>query len=99
MDVMPVAGQRRVVIFVRGAAGIDPNSAARVAALYGLSTTESAVAVAIGVGRSAQDIATERGTSILTVRGQIKSVMGKMGVHRQSEVAAAVAALSGSTTH
>lgn len=99
LDQMLVAGQRRVVIFVRWAAGVDAASAARVAALYGLSTTESAVAAAIGAGRSAQEIANDRGTSILTVRGQIKSVMGKMGVHRQSEVAAAVAALTGSTTH
>lgn len=61
--------------------------------LYGLTLAEAQVAVAIARGDSPTAIAAARGTARETVRSQIKQIMGKLGVRRQSGVAALVASL------
>lgn len=47
--------------------------------LYGLTPAEAAVAVALAGGASAEDVASVRGVSLMTVRVQIRAVLGKTG--------------------
>ena len=53
---------------------------------YGWTVTESEVAASILNGLRAQAIAENRGTSVGTVRNQIKSILGKTGVESQIEL-------------
>jgi DNA-binding CsgD family transcriptional regulator/PAS domain-containing protein len=47
--------------------------------LYGLTPAEAAVAVALAGGATAEDVASARGVSLMTVRVQIRAVLGKTG--------------------
>lgn len=60
---------------------------------YGLTFAEAMVAIEVTKGRSLTDIAIERGVSLETVRSQMKCAAAKLGVSRQSEVAAKLGAL------
>lgn len=55
---------------------------------FGLTAAEAAVASGLVQGCAVEAIATAKGTSVETVRTQIKKVMAKLGVHRQSELVA-----------
>jgi DNA-binding CsgD family transcriptional regulator len=55
---------------------------------FGLTAAEIQVVGALCQGDSAAAIAEARAVSVTTVRNQIKSVMAKVGVHRQSELLA-----------
>jgi DNA-binding CsgD family transcriptional regulator len=57
----------------------------------GLSLAEAEVANLIAEGRSAAEIADERGASMHTVRNQIKAALAKTSCRRQSELVALVA--------
>lgn len=54
--------------------------------VFALTAAEQGVVRALVEGLDAKSIASERGTSEGTVRGQIKSVLGKMNARTQSEV-------------
>lgn len=54
--------------------------------IFQLTTAEQSVVKALVEGMDAKAIATERGTSEGTVRGQIKSILSKMNARSQSEV-------------
>ena len=54
--------------------------------VFSLTAAEQGVVRALVEGLDAKSIASERGTSEGTVRGQIKSVLGKMNARTQSEV-------------
>ncbi|WP_164871778.1 LuxR C-terminal-related transcriptional regulator [Solirhodobacter olei] len=56
----------------------------------GLSGSEYAVVMALGNGKTPQEIADERATSVNTVRNQIKSAMSKTETHRQVDLVLAV---------
>ena len=45
--------------------------------LFGLSRAEAEVAVSLTGGASAEDVARRRGVSLMTVRSQIRSILGK----------------------
>jgi DNA-binding CsgD family transcriptional regulator len=45
--------------------------------IFGLSRAEAEVAVALTGGASAEDVARRRGVSLMTVRSQIRSILGK----------------------
>lgn len=64
-----------------------------VAEAYKLTPAESVVAAAIAVGKSVQQIAADHGVAISTVRSQVNTLMSKMGVTRQAEVAGAITSL------
>lgn len=71
-----------------------PDKARAVALLqtaFELTASEAAVALQVAAGRDLQSVARDRGVSYETVRNQLKSVFGKLGVHRQSELAARIA--------
>lgn len=54
--------------------------------VFGLTAAEQGVVRALVEGLDAKAISAERGTSEGTVRGQIKSILGKMNARTQSEV-------------
>ncbi|MGH6993028.1 MAG: helix-turn-helix transcriptional regulator, partial [Caulobacteraceae bacterium] len=62
-------------------------------ALYGLTAAEAAIASELTGGRSPDEVAEARGVSIETVRSQLKALAAKMGVSRQSEIVATIAAM------
>ena len=82
------AGQGAALLFV-----FDPEIAPSVGvdvvrALFGLSDAEAQLAVALGSGKTLEDAAQERGTSIHTIRTQLKSIFNKTGTKRQSDLVA-----------
>ena len=54
--------------------------------LFGLSRKEAELAAALCSGKTLDDLAAERGTSINTVRTQLKSVFNKTGTSRQADL-------------
>ena len=66
----------------------------RVAALLGLTPSESHLAVALAEGRTVQDVARETERSVNTVRWHLQHVYAKLGVSRQADVVRAVMALA-----
>lgn len=66
---------------------ITPNvTADLVRRLFALSDAETALAVALCSGKTLEEAASERGTSINTVKSQLKSIFGKTGTKRQSDL-------------
>ena len=55
-----------------------------------LTSVERALVTALSDGQSLADFAANRGTSLNTVRSQLKSVFQKLGVSRQGELVALV---------
>ena len=53
---------------------------------YGLTPAECEVAVRLAIGRSLEEIATERGSAIETVRRQNKQILAKTGARHRSEL-------------
>ncbi|MES2297746.1 MAG: helix-turn-helix transcriptional regulator [Pseudomonadota bacterium] len=54
--------------------------------LFGLSEAEAELATALCGGKTLDDAAKARGTTINTVRSQLKSIFGKTGVKRQADL-------------
>jgi DNA-binding CsgD family transcriptional regulator/PAS domain-containing protein len=54
--------------------------------LFDLSTVEAELAVALCAGQSPDEIASERGRALSTVRSQIRSLFAKTGTHRQADL-------------
>ena len=54
--------------------------------LFGLTPAEGVLAAHIGAGANLADVATIRGVTLDTVRAQLKSVFGKVGVTRQADL-------------
>lgn len=69
----------------------DPESAPVITAelvrkLFDLSAVEAELAVALCGGQSPDEIATERGRAVSTVRSQIRSLFAKTGTNRQADL-------------
>lgn len=69
----------------------DPEAAPAVQAelvqrLFGLSDAEACLAVALCAGRTLEEASVERGTTLNTVRSQLKSIFGKTGTNRQADL-------------
>lgn len=62
--------------------------------LFGLTAAESEIANAVALGMSAGHAAQALGISRTTARNQLSAAMTKMGVHRQAELVAKIAALT-----
>jgi DNA-binding CsgD family transcriptional regulator len=65
------------------------------AAKYGVTAAEADVAIQIGKGESLKSIAHDRGSTVGTVRTQLKRTMRKMGVNRQAQLVRRVMLLAG----
>ena len=64
-----------------------------IAASFDLTPAEAKVAARIAAGEAAQEIALAHGVALSTVRSQISCVLAKVGVKRQPELVAALAAI------
>lgn len=58
----------------------------RVVEHFGLTAAEAALADALVHGATLEQCAAQRGTSVHTVRGQLRALLAKTGTNRQSEV-------------
>lgn len=83
-------GERRIVLVAHDPDGADRSLPARLRSRYGLSAAEVEVAIALADARSPAEVAERRGTSLETVRNQIKTISAKLGCGRQSEIVALV---------
>ena len=54
--------------------------------LYGLTPTETEIALKLAKGRRLDAIADEKGVTKATVRTQLKAVFHKTGTHRQNQL-------------
>ncbi len=71
---------------------VGPPDLKVICGLFDLTRAEARVAQEITIGRSVEEVAASMGTTVATVRTQLKSVYRKTGVNRQSQL---VALLSG----
>jgi DNA-binding CsgD family transcriptional regulator len=70
-------------------------AAAEFAGFFGLSLAEQGVVEGIAAGYSPEAVAKLNGTSIHTVRSQLKQIFAKTGLGRQAEIASHVAMMAG----
>ncbi len=68
-----------------------PELPRRLGRLFGLSPAEQRIAVALLSGLSPSEIAERSGVSLPTVRTQVQSILGKLGVRRQAELVRMIA--------
>ncbi len=78
-----------VLVFIRDPEA--PLAVAKLRELFGLTRTEAVVAAALGRGQSLDDIATEMGIGLGTVRTHLKRILFKTGTHRQAQAVALLA--------
>lgn len=76
----------RVTILLPALPGAQPALAELLHVLFGLTPAERMLATEISGGANLADVAATRGVSQSTVRAQLKSVFGKVGVSRQSDL-------------
>ena len=82
------AGTRRQLqAVVHDPALADGSRPARLRNLYGLTVAEAEVAIALECA-SVAELALSRGTSVETIRSQVKAIASKLGCSRQSEIVA-----------
>ena len=74
------------MMFVADPASTLPNFPEKLRQIYHLSPTEAQLAEALVNGRSLKQFAVERGTSLNTVRTQLRSLAAKVGAKRQVDV-------------
>lgn len=74
----------RILLIIRDPEGRLEGCEARIADLFGLTRSEAQVAGQLAMGADIQEIADHRGVRLVTVRNQVKSVLGKIGVSRQA---------------
>jgi DNA-binding CsgD family transcriptional regulator len=77
-------GNHVVALFARDLSAGGPSS--KSFSKFGLTSAESKVAESLVKGASVADIATKNGTSVSTVRSQLRSIFGKTGTSRQAEL-------------
>lgn len=98
-DVLPPPGRAGAcfrpyaVILLRGRGAEAKGRAPILQELYGLTSAEAIVALAVTQGRPLTDIAAHRGVAPSTVRTQVKAVLAKVGVGRQVELMHRLAAV------
>ena len=87
---------RSVAVFVLApvAAPAAP-SVELVRSLFDLTPAEARVARGLAGGKTVDDLATDAGVSSNTVRAQVRGVLEKTGCHRQADVVALLAGISG----
>jgi DNA-binding CsgD family transcriptional regulator len=74
------------MMFVTDPESTLPNFPEKLRQIYHLSPTEAQLAEALVNGRSLKQFAVERGTSLNTVRTQLRSLAAKVGAKRQVDV-------------
>lgn len=84
--------ERPVALLIMRQEGRDVRAELR--ARFGLTEAEVAVALSVAAGEAVQETAARRGTSVLTVRNQLRVIFDKLDVRRQGELVARVHALT-----
>lgn len=79
-----------VLVVVRGASRDTNRTLLLLQSIYHLTASEADVALHLSRGLSPETIAATRGTSLGTVRVQIRALYSKLDVHRQSELVARI---------
>jgi DNA-binding CsgD family transcriptional regulator len=87
-----VAGPRALLIVQEARSASLPKGLLR--SLYRLTNAEAAVALQIASGATVADAAESAGVTLTTARNQLAAAMAKVGVGRQAELAATIAALA-----
>jgi CheY-like chemotaxis protein/DNA-binding CsgD family transcriptional regulator len=87
------AAAGRVTVLLPGVPGAFPAMPDILQKLFDLTQAERLLAAEIGAGANLADVAQTRGVALATVRSQLKSVFGKMGVTRQSDLVRALLTL------
>lgn len=82
------------LVFIDESGGDDSSRAKRARAIYGLTTTETEIAIGLASGLDITQIAEKRGVTTQTIRGQLKSIFNKTETHRQAELVALIAKLA-----
>ena len=67
--------------------------------LFDLTAAEARVAAKLAQGRSVEQIAGAHSVGLSTVRSQAKSILQKLGAHRQAEIAARLGGATGLRGH
>lgn len=88
----PAQGKLVMVLLHENAAGIDVDPRL-LAARYGLTRAEARVGAALAGGLAPEAIAAAHGVAITTVRSQLRGLLKKTGVTRQTELIGAMAGL------
>jgi DNA-binding CsgD family transcriptional regulator len=78
----------RVLIVARGSRAAHDRRGAVLSAAYGLTPAETDVALRVAEGKTVGAIAKARAVAVGTVHAQIKTILSKVGVNRQAELAA-----------
>lgn len=88
----PVSGANSAsaLVLIRDGKRIGKPSPTHLCDLFGLTSAEADVVVGLADGLSLEQISELRGTSMNTLRSQLKSVMAKAGARRQGELIALV---------
>lgn len=87
-----VDGRTMVLVWIdRGQAGATAPE--RIQQLYGLTSAEVPILLALSKGRTAQETAELQGVSVATIRSHIQHIYSKTGVHKASQLATLVASL------
>lgn len=81
------------ILIITDSDGIQPPSASTLRLVYDLTPAEARLAMALRGGTDLAAYASAAAISKETVRNQLKSVFGKVGVSRQAELAAVLSAL------
>lgn len=89
----PLAGCALVAINSPVTHDTIENAIPRLQHLFGLTVAEAQIAVAIAAGSTTEKISKIRGSTLETVRSQIKSIMQKTNLHRQTEIVRLVLSL------
>ena len=82
---LTMVAQNNAIMFLKGKDTTNLQQS-EIQTLFGLTPTESLLAIALAEGHSLNDYAEQRGVSVGTARIQLKSVFSKMRINRQSEL-------------
>jgi len=80
----------RIVVLIRDPEQALDGYANRIATIFSLSRAEAQVVERLVAGAGLQQIAADRGVSLVTVRNQVKAAQAKTGVLRQAELVSLV---------
>jgi len=94
VDLASMGGDRAALIMITEPEQKDaPGLHKALQQAFGLTPAEARTAALVGSGLAPQDVADQIGITVGTIRCELKSIFEKLGISRQSELAALVARL------
>ncbi len=83
---LSIGHSTRVLVLITDTDREIPQAADTLRAIYSLSRSEAALAIALCEGHTLKEIAFARSVSINTIHTQLASVQRKVGANRQTEI-------------